>query len=90
LLQAHESAKLDSLNLFGLGFLVNAIKDSNKLWGADCSPFMGFNAACDNQPICCENNHMVRVPTSLFSSLADVPHHQNGLIVVGCSNVNVI
>lgn len=73
--KATETAKLESLSssILGLAGIINVIKDSNQLWGFDCSPaFGGVNAACSNQQVCCQDNHM------------------NGLIVVGCNNLNII
>ena len=64
LLQATETSKLESLtsSLFGLAGVIDVIRDSNKLWGFDCSPFASLNAACNNQQVCCEDNHFVGVP----------------------------
>ncbi|KAF8484025.1 hypothetical protein DFH94DRAFT_726074 [Russula ochroleuca] len=56
--RADESSKLDSLGLLGLSAIVDVIKSSNKLWGSDCSPFLGENTACSNKPICCQDNKM--------------------------------
>jgi hypothetical protein len=75
LLQADDKSKLDSLGLLGLAAVVDVISSKQGLWGMDCSPFLGGNSACSNKPICCENNQMVSVPVSSFSSFTNVSRH---------------
>jgi hypothetical protein len=45
---------LTALPIFSLVF--DKIKSSNTLVGQNCSPFWGSNEACNNVPLCCQDN----------------------------------
>jgi hypothetical protein len=56
LLQADSQESLDALTKgFGiLGF--TGLFDKETVVGVNCSPIAGANFACDNAPMCCEDN----------------------------------
>ena len=67
--------------------ITQKIRDSNKFWSTNCSQ-SGVNSPCKAQPMCCEENHWVGVVHASSFSFIDVVH-QEGLIVIGCTNINI-
>jgi hypothetical protein len=72
-----------------MGDITQKIRSSDKFWATNCSP-SGTGSACTAKPMCCEENHWVSVVLALaFFQFSNAVHDQDGLIVIGCTNVNV-
>lgn len=72
-----------------LGVVTSVIGESGTVAGSACSPLGSDGDACTAQTMCCQDDHFVRI--FLFSPLlpiTDVVCHQNGLLVLGCTNLD--
>lgn len=69
LLQADSKDALDAVSSLGFfSFAFDKVKSSNTLVGVNCSPIAAGNVACDNKPVCCQDNSFnVSVVSALVS-----------------------